>query len=93
MRLTSREIQVMSLLCAGLKDRQMANTLGVSVRTVQNHLSRIYIKYHVRNRTQAISKFLDIYGKFAFDLISGEQNEKNNTALDWGQICSIVNGF
>lgn len=92
MRLTSRELQVMSLLCAGMKDREIANTLGLSVRTVQNHLSRIYLKVRAQNRTEAISKFISTYGKFAMDLILGGSDEKNNNTLDWGQICAIVNG-
>ena len=59
MKLTNREKQVMSLLCLGLKDRAIASTLGLSVRTVQNHLSRIYLKFRAQNRTQAITRFLD----------------------------------
>lgn len=88
--LTKRELQVMSLLCSGLKDRAIANTLGLSVRTVQNHLSRIYLKYRAQNRTQAISKFLNNYGKYALDIISGENNEEDNTSLEWGQIYSLI---
>lgn len=93
MRLTNREAQVMSLLCSGLKDRAIANTLNLSVRTVQNYLARIYIKCHAKNRTQAVSKFLNIHGKLVLDLISGEKNEKDNSSLDWREIHSLVNGF
>lgn len=93
MRLTNREAQVMSLLCSGLKDRAIANTLGLSVRTVQNYLAKIYIKYRAKNRTQAVSKFLNIHGKLVLDLVSGEKNEKDNSSLDWREIYSLVNGF
>ena len=90
MNLTKREMQVMSLLCLGLKDRSIANTLGVSVRTVQNHLSRIYLKFRAKNRVQAISKFLDIYGQFAFDLISGATYEEDNFTLERGRLYSLT---
>ena len=94
MRLTNREAQVMSLLCTGLKDRAIANSLGLSVRTVQNYLARIYIKYRAKNRTQAVSKFLNTHGSLVFDLISGaKKDETDNSALDWGQIYSVINGF
>ena len=93
MKLTNREKQVMSLLCLGLKDRAIADTLALSVRTVQNHLSRIYLKFRAQNRTQAISRFLDIYGKLAFDLLSGETHEQNYSALERRQLCSFINGF
>lgn len=93
MNLTKREKQIMSLLWLGLKDRTMANMLGLSVRTVQNHLSRIYLKLGAKNRTQAITRFLDIYGQFALDSISGEENEKNNFTLECGNLYSVVNGF
>lgn len=93
MRLTNRETQVISLLCTGLKDQAIADILGLSVRTVQNYLSRIYLKYHARNRTQAVSKFLNIHGKLVFDLISGAEDEKDNSTLDWREIYSVINGF
>jgi len=92
MRLTSRELQVISLLCTGKKDREIADALCLSVRTVQNHLARIYLKCRAQNRTQAISIFKQKYGAFAMELILGGADEKNYSTLEWGQICSIING-
>lgn len=69
MKLTHREIEVMSLLCAGKKDKQIAEVLGVSVRTVQNHLARIYIKSNVKNRTQAIIAFFNYHKKLMTECI------------------------
>lgn len=91
MNLTTRELQVMSFLCTGRKDREIAQKLGLSVRTVQNHLSRIYLKCQAQNRTQAIMRFQRKYGTFVMDLITGGTDEKNYSALEWGQICAIIN--
>ena len=47
-----------SLAAKGLKDRLIADKLGISVRTVQNHLARIYTKIHTNNRVEAIMLYM-----------------------------------
>jgi PAS domain S-box-containing protein len=51
--LTSRELTVLELLVAGDSDREIAEVLGISVRTAQNHLHKILEKMDVASRTQA----------------------------------------
>lgn len=58
MELTTKQEQVLSLASRGLKDRAIAETLGVSIRTVQNHLARIYTKTQTANRTGAVMLYL-----------------------------------
>lgn len=50
--LTPREQEVVRLLARGLTDRDLAQTLFISVRTVQTHLSHIYAKLGVHTRTE-----------------------------------------
>lgn len=50
---TERELQILSALSRGLTDRDIAQQLYISVRTVQSHLARIYEKINVHNRTEA----------------------------------------
>lgn len=50
--LTRREQEVVRLLARGLGDRDLAQTLFISVRTVQTHLSHIYAKLGVHTRTE-----------------------------------------
>jgi len=50
--LTPREQEVVRLLARGLGDRDLAQSLFISVRTVQTHLSHIYDKLGVRTRTE-----------------------------------------
>jgi DNA-binding NarL/FixJ family response regulator len=52
--LTSREQQVLNLLSEGLSNHQMALRLGLSVRTVEAHLTHIYAKLGVGSRTEAV---------------------------------------
>jgi DNA-binding NarL/FixJ family response regulator len=51
--LTAREREVLDLLADGASNRQIARSLGVSVKTVQNHVSRILDKLQAADRTQA----------------------------------------
>ena len=53
MKLTERESEVIVLLAQGLRNREIAHTLGLSDDTVKTHLKRAYRKLGVANRAQA----------------------------------------
>lgn len=53
---TSRERDVIPLLAAGLPNRQIAQEMVVAESTVKTHLSNIYAKLDVENRTQAVAR-------------------------------------
>jgi predicted ATPase/DNA-binding NarL/FixJ family response regulator len=57
--LTSREIQVLRLVLAGLSDAGIAEKLVISPRTVNTHLSSIYGKLGVNSRSAATRYALD----------------------------------
>lgn len=52
-KLTKRELQVLKLLSIGKLNRQVAEELEISERTVKNHVSNIFKKIDVKDRTQA----------------------------------------
>ncbi len=52
-RLTPREVEVLRLLAAGQSNREIADDLVVSVRTVEHHVERIYAKIDARGRVDA----------------------------------------
>jgi predicted ATPase/DNA-binding CsgD family transcriptional regulator len=54
-RLTPREEQVLALLVEGRSDREIADTLGISPRTVGVHVTGLLRKLGVDNRTGAVS--------------------------------------
>ncbi|MFG2285926.1 response regulator transcription factor [Streptomyces sp. NPDC048595] len=51
--LTPRELDVLRLISQGLTNRRIARGLGISEKTVKNHLSAIYAKIGAADRTQA----------------------------------------
>ena len=51
--LTAREVEVLKLVAAGLMNRQIAERLAVSTRTVDAHLRSIYAKLGVKSRSAA----------------------------------------
>ncbi len=53
--LTDREFEVLQCLFEGMGNREMAEKLFISETTVKNHLTNIFAKLEVKNRTQAVS--------------------------------------
>jgi DNA-binding NarL/FixJ family response regulator len=51
--LTDREAQVLALVADGRSNADIARELDLSLKTVQNHVSRVLAKLQVRDRTQA----------------------------------------
>lgn len=66
--LTNREIDVLKNLSLGMYNKEIALKLGISERTVKNHISNIFKKIRVSDRTQAAvfairNDLVDIYHK------------------------------
>ena len=55
-KLTRRELEVLSLVVEGKSSKDVADTLFVSKRTVDFHLANIYDKLQVSNRVQAFRR-------------------------------------
>ncbi len=58
-QLTEREHEVLALLAAGPDNAAVARRLGVSSKTVRNHVSNIITKLHVVDRSGAIIRARD----------------------------------
>ena len=53
-RLTAREMDVLACIAKGFSNQDIAKALFVSEKTVKNHLTNIFRKLNVNDRTQAL---------------------------------------
>jgi NarL family two-component system response regulator LiaR len=58
--LTDRELEVLRFAGHGLTNRGIAVKLGISDRTVQNHLANVFAKLAVGSRTEAVTRALQL---------------------------------
>jgi DNA-binding NarL/FixJ family response regulator len=52
--LTPRELEVLKLIAEGLCNKEIAQELVISEKTVKNHINNIFSKLHVNDRSQAM---------------------------------------
>lgn len=57
--LSAREKEILELVVKGLLKKEIADQLGLSYHTVDNHLRSIYEKLHVHSRSGAVAKALN----------------------------------
>lgn len=60
--LSQREFDILTLLQTGKTNKEMADSLFISVNTVKTHLLHLFEKLDVGNRTQALFKIKEIVG-------------------------------
>ncbi len=53
--LSQREVEVLHLIAAGNSNREIAEELFVSVRTIERHITNIYTKTNTRGRADAMA--------------------------------------
>lgn len=58
--LTKREHQVFELLILNKSTRDIAYDLGISEKTIRNHISNVMQKLGVKGRTQAVIELLKL---------------------------------
>ena len=51
--ITKRELEILKLIASGMLNKEIASQLNISERTVKNHVSNIFKKISVADRTQA----------------------------------------
>jgi DNA-binding NarL/FixJ family response regulator len=58
--LTNREKEILRHLSLGLQYKEIAYKLHISCETVKSHVTNIYSKLKVNNRTEAIIRYLGL---------------------------------
>jgi DNA-binding NarL/FixJ family response regulator len=59
-RLSDVEIRVLNMAGAGFANKQIAHKLNISIKTVKNHLNKIFWKLEVTGRTEAVVKAINL---------------------------------
>lgn len=54
LKLTPREREILDLVAKGASNKEIAHQLCIEEKTVKNHMSNIFAKLHVNDRTQAL---------------------------------------
>jgi NarL family two-component system response regulator LiaR len=68
--LTERELEILSLTAKGYTNKAIGSRLGISDRTVQNHLANIFGKLQAASRTEAVMRAVSL-GLISADLGEG----------------------
>lgn len=58
MVLTRREEEIIKYASLGFSDKEIASRLRISVRTVNTHMTRIFLKFGAKNRACAVALYL-----------------------------------
>jgi DNA-binding NarL/FixJ family response regulator len=58
MRLSARQREILMLVAEGYSDKGIALRLGVSDRTVESHLQRLYQRHGVHTRAALVARWL-----------------------------------
>jgi DNA-binding NarL/FixJ family response regulator len=58
--LTDRELEVLTLAARGQTNRAIGHQLGISDRTVQGHLARVFSKMQAASRTEAVMRAVSL---------------------------------
>lgn len=54
--ITPRQKEIVELVCKGLRNKEVADQLHITEKTVKFHLTAIFLKMGVRNRTELAAK-------------------------------------
>jgi len=57
--LTAREKEILELIATGQMNKEVADTLSISLGTVKKHVQNIYEKLHVNTRVEAVNMYLN----------------------------------
>jgi two-component system, NarL family, nitrate/nitrite response regulator NarL len=58
--LTKREVKIISLVAKGMTNKDVANNLNISVKTIKHHMTHVMQKLQAKNRLEAVIKFREL---------------------------------
>lgn len=61
-RMTKRELQIAKLICRGMSNEEVAQSLGIRHGTIKTHIRNLYRKLWVHNKISMLLKFIEDAG-------------------------------
>lgn len=58
LRVSRRQAEILELVASGLSDKEIGSRLGLSPRTIQAHLDRLFLQHGFHKRTAALAAWL-----------------------------------
>ena len=77
-QLTARQSEIMRLLQDGLDNNSIARRMNLSVKTIENHLTRLYRQLNVQSRLEAVNYVMQ--NPQVLDIRAQRQQEKSTSA-------------
>lgn len=74
MNLSPREHEILTLLAFGYTDKEVAQKLKRSIKTVQSHITKILLKMNARNRVNAVAIYVLVEPKWQVEKLPYEKN-------------------
>ena len=77
--LTPRQRSLLRYLLQGMDNKTIAKTLGLSIKTVENHLTRLYRQIDVQSRLEAVNFVMhhpQVLGTLASQVLQSEDKER-----------------
>ncbi len=65
LKLTPRQRQILRLMCEGKSNKEIANSLDISLGTVKQHAAALFKRMDVRNRSMAVSQGMKLVSESA----------------------------
>jgi DNA-binding CsgD family transcriptional regulator len=62
--LSSKQMEIMRLLCEGRTTKEISKEIGGSPNTIETHIKAIFYKLNAKNRSHAVFIFSKHFGKF-----------------------------
>ncbi|MEA3642057.1 MAG: LuxR C-terminal-related transcriptional regulator [Lamprobacter sp.] len=63
LKLTPRQRQILSLLCQGKANKEIAQDLEISLGTVKQHIAALFKRMNVQNRSMAVAQGKDLFAQ------------------------------
>lgn len=54
LQMSVRQAQILACLCVGHADKQIADSIGISLPTLRTHMARLFDKYKVNGRVDLV---------------------------------------